>query len=62
MSMQETVRLTEHSGFPELEFIEQEVTPKFAIKLSIQHYLVGLPLADTVSILAGMGAMSHNRT
>lgn len=35
--------------------MDREVTSKSAMKLGIQLYLAGLSLADTVSVLAGMG-------
>lgn len=53
--MQEIARFTERNGFPELEFMEREVTPESAMKLGIQLHLARLSLADTVSVLAGMG-------
>ena len=53
--MQEPDCLTECSDFPELEFVEREATPESAMKLGIQLHLAGLSLADTVSVLAGLG-------
>jgi len=53
--MQETTRLIDGNGFPELGFVEREETPKCAMKLGIQLHLVGLSLADTTSILSVLG-------
>ncbi len=53
--MPETSRLTEWSDFPELEFVEREATPESAMKLGIPLHLAGLSLADTVSVLRGLG-------
>jgi len=35
--------------------MEQKVTPKSVMKSGLQLHLAGLSLADTVSVLAGMG-------
>ncbi|SEG62498.1 DDE domain-containing protein [Halobellus limi] len=53
--MQEPNRLIGCSDFPELAFVKREATPEQAMRLGIQLHLAGLSLADTVSVLAGLG-------
>ncbi len=53
--MQKFDRHIEDSAFPELEFVEREVTPEPAMKLGIRLHATGLSLADTTSVLAGLG-------
>lgn len=64
--MLEIVRIDRDSDRFELDFLEREVTPEPAIKLSIQLHLAELSLSDTVSILDKLGVERcrtavHNR-
>jgi transposase-like protein len=51
----EDVRLIERTDWPELDVVEREATPQPAMKLGIQLHLAGRSLADTVSVLDGLG-------
>lgn len=53
--MQKFDRLIDDSAFPELGFVEREATPEPAMKLGIRLHAAGLSLADTTSVLAGLG-------
>lgn len=53
--MPEIARFTEPSDFPKLAFMEREATPEPAMRLGIHLHLAGLSLADTVSVLNGLG-------
>jgi transposase-like protein len=59
--MQELARLGGSSAGIELEFVEQESTPERAMELGIQLHAAGLSLADTTSVLAGVG-VDHARS
>ena len=53
--MPETNRLGGASDCFELEFVEREATPSWAMKLGIRLHLAGLSLSNTVSKLEGFG-------
>jgi hypothetical protein len=44
-------RLSDDSGYIDLEFLEREATPEPAMKLGIRLHLARLSLSNTVSIL-----------
>ncbi|ELY85781.1 IS240-type transposase (ISH102) [Natrinema altunense JCM 12890] len=45
-----------------LEFVEQEATPRLLMKLSIQLHLAGLSLSNTVSVLEVFGVKRARST
>ena len=53
--MPENARLSGSIGQIDLDFVEREATPRLLMKLSIQLYLSGLSLSNTVSILEVFG-------
>jgi len=55
--MPENTRLSGSIDQIDLEFVEREATPRLLMKLSIQLYLPGLSLSNTVSILEVFGVV-----
>ena len=53
--MAKNARLRKDIDAIELDFMERETTPKFAMKLGIQMHLAGLSLSNTVSVLESLG-------
>ena len=53
--MAEIARLSGDSDWIDLDFVERERTPEFAMKLGIQTHVAGLSLANTVSLLESLG-------
>jgi hypothetical protein len=53
--MPEIDRLKRSTGCFELDFVEREATPEWAMKLGIRLHLAGLSLSNTVSELARFG-------
>ncbi|QGX94536.1 IS6 family transposase [Haloplanus rallus] len=53
--MPEIARLSGHSDWINLDFVERERTPEPAMKLGIQMHLAGLSLSNTVSALGSLG-------
>jgi putative transposase len=53
--MPEIARLSGHSDWIDLDFVERERTPVPAMKLGIQMHLAGLSLSSTVSALYSLG-------
>jgi len=53
--MPEIARLTGCTDWIDLEFVERQRTPEYAMKLGIQLQLAGLSLSNTVSILDELG-------
>ncbi len=49
-SMPEIDRLGELTEWIELEFVERQQTPEFAIQVGIQRHLVGLSLSNTIRV------------
>ena len=62
--MTEFGRLSGNIDQIELAFVEQEATPAFLMKLSIQLHLSGLSLSNIVSVLEvfGVGVRSFSQT
>jgi len=46
--MAETTRLSDHSDWIELDFVERERTPRRLMELGIRLHLAGLSLSNTV--------------
>ncbi|GAB3330487.1 hypothetical protein GCM10027355_36760 [Haloplanus salinarum] len=44
-------RLSGGSDWIELDFVERQQTPEFAMRLGIQMHVAGLSLSNTISIL-----------
>ena len=55
MPMSESDRLSECTGWIDLEFVERERTPREIIEKGIRHHLAGLSLSNTVIILEELG-------
>ena len=55
VSMPEISRLSGDNDWIELDFVERQRTPEFAMRLSIQMYLASLSLSNTISILDSLG-------
>jgi len=53
--MPENTRLNGNIGQIELAFVEREATPQLLMKLSIQLYLAGLPLPNTILVIEMFG-------
>ena len=53
--MPEIARLSGNTDWIDLEFVERERTPEFAMKLGIQMHLAGLSLSNTISVLERVG-------
>jgi transposase-like protein len=53
--MPKNARLNGDIDAIELDFVERELTPKFAVKLGIQMHLAGLSLSNTVAVLSSLG-------
>ena len=53
--MAEIARLSGDSDWIDLDFVERERTPEFAMKLGIQAHVAGLSLSNTVSLLDNLG-------
>ena len=53
--MPEISRLSGNSDWIDLDFVERERTPEFAMKLGIQMHLAGLSLSNTISVLERLG-------
>lgn len=49
--MPEITRLSGDSDWIDLDFVERQWTPEFAMRLDIQMHLAGLSLSNTVSFL-----------
>ena len=61
MSMAEIDRLDVSTEWIDLEFVEQERTPREIIEKGIRHHLAGLSLSNTVTLLEGLG-VKRSRT
>ncbi len=59
--MPEITRLSDDSGWIELDFVERQRTPEFAMRLGIQMHVAGLSLSNTISILERLG-VERSRT
>ena len=53
--MPEIRRLSDGTDWIELDFVERQRTPKFAMRLGIQMHVAGLSLSNTISILDILG-------
>jgi putative transposase len=53
--MPEIARLIGRTDWIDLDFVERQRTPEYAMKLGIQLQLAGLSLRNTVSILKDLG-------
>jgi len=53
--MPEITRLSGCTDWIDLDFVERQRTPEYAMKLGIQLQLAGLSLSNTVSILEEVG-------
>jgi transposase-like protein len=53
--MPEITRLSDGSDWIELDFVERQRTPEFAMRLDIQMHVAGLYLSNTISILERSG-------
>jgi putative transposase len=53
--MPEIARLSGNSDWIDLDFVERQRTPEFAMKLGIQMHLAGLSLSNTISTLESLG-------
>jgi hypothetical protein len=53
--MPENARFSKGMDQIELDFMEREATPEFAMKLGIQVHLAELSLSNTVSVLERLG-------
>jgi putative transposase len=53
--MPEIARLSGSTDWIDLDFVERERTPEFAMKLGIQMHLAGLSLSNTISVLERLG-------
>ncbi len=51
--MPEISRLSGNTDWIELDFVERQRTPGFAMRLGIQMHIAGLSLLNTISILRG---------
>jgi hypothetical protein len=60
-SMPETNRLSEPTEWIDLEFVERQRTPEFAIQVGIQLHLAGLSLSNTKQHLEKLG-VKRSRT
>ena len=60
-SMPETNRLSEPTEWIDLEFVERQRTPEFAIQVGIQLHLAGLSLSNTKQHLERLG-VNRSRT
>jgi putative transposase len=54
-------RLSDGSDWIELDFVERQRTPEFAMQLNIQMHVAGLSLSNTTLILEGLG-VERSRT
>jgi len=59
--MPEISRLSSGSNWIELDFVERQRTPAFAMRLGIQMHVAGLSLSNTISILEMLG-VERSRT
>lgn len=59
--MPEIDRLSEHTEWIDLEFVERQRTPEFAIQVGIQLHLAGLSLSNTKQYLETLG-VERSRT
>ncbi|MFC7174481.1 IS6 family transposase [Haloplanus litoreus] len=59
--MPEISRLSDGSDWIELDFVERQRTPEFAMRLGIQMHVAGLSLSNTISILERLG-VERSRT
>ena len=59
--MPEISRLSDSNDWIELDFVERQRTPEFAMRLGIQMHLAGLSLSNTISILERLG-VERSRT
>ncbi len=59
--MPEITRLSDGSDWIELDFVERQRTPEFAMRLGIRLHLAGLSLSNTISILERLG-VERSRT
>ena len=59
--MPEISRLSGGNDWIELDFVERQRTPEFAMRLGIQMHLAGLSLSNTISILERLG-VERSRT
>ena len=53
--MPEIARLSGSTDWIDLDFVERERTPEFAMKLGIQMHLAELSLSNTISVLERLG-------
>lgn len=60
--MPEIDRLKRSTGCFELDFVERETTPEWAMKLGIRLHLAGLSLSNTVSELKRFGVDRRRST
>ena len=60
-SMPEINRLSEPTAWIDLEFVERQRTPEFAIQVGIQLHLAGLSLSNTKQYLERLG-VERSRT
>jgi len=59
--MAEIARLSGSTDWIDLDFVERERTPEFAMKLGIQMHVAGLSLSNTVSILDELGVQRSRK-
>ena len=59
--MAEIARLSGCNDWIDLDFVERQRTPEFAMRLGIQMHLAGLSLSNTISILERLG-VKRSRT
>jgi putative transposase len=59
--MPEITRLSGNTDWIDLDFVERERTPEFAMKLGIQMHVAGLSLSNTVSILDYLGVQRSRK-
>ncbi len=53
--MPEISRLVDRSGWIDMEFVERERTPEWAMKLGTQSHVAGLSVSNIVSLLESLG-------
>ena len=59
--MPESNRLSESTGWIDLDFVERERTPRPIVEKGIRHHLAGLSLSNTVVLLEDLG-VERSRT
>jgi putative transposase len=59
--MAEIARLTGHREWIDLDFVERERTPEWAMALGIQTHLAGLSLSNTVDLLDALGVQRSRK-